>query len=72
MAWDCRTTWRFAASQGQLVGILNGVDYDDWDPRWDRLLPRHFGPYELEIKAGLKKEFLSQTAAETDGHAPCC
>ena len=53
------------ASQGQLVGILNGVDYDDWDPRWDQWLPRHFGPFELDIKAGLKKEFLSKLRLKT-------
>ena len=27
---------------GALTGILNGVDYEEWDPRIDRFLPRHF------------------------------
>ena len=31
-----------------LTGILNGVDYDDWDPRHDRFLPQHFDPEHLE------------------------
>ncbi len=48
------------ANKGELVGILNGVDYDDWDPRWDRWLPRHFGPYELEVKHSLKHQLLSR------------
>jgi starch synthase len=48
------------AAQGNLLGILNGVDYDDWDPRWDRWLTRHYGVYELEAKAALKKEFLAR------------
>jgi starch synthase len=43
-----------------LVGILNGVDYDEWDPRVDAHLPRHYGANQLGIKAGLKDEFLTR------------
>jgi starch synthase len=43
-----------------LVGILNGVDYDEWDPRVDAYLPRHFGANQLGIKAGIKEEFLAR------------
>ena len=43
-----------------LVGILNGVDYDEWDPRVDAYLPRHYGASQLGIKAGLKDELLAR------------
>ena len=43
-----------------LTGILNGVDYDDWDPRHDRWLPRHYDADRLEVKASLKTEFLDR------------
>jgi starch synthase len=43
-----------------LIGILNGVDYDEWDPRHDRYLPRHFDPDTLEVKAQLKQELLQR------------
>ena len=43
-----------------LSGILNGVDYDDWDPRWDRYLTHNFGVYELDVKAQLKNELLQR------------
>jgi starch synthase len=41
-----------------LTGILNGVDYEVWDPRHDRYLPRHFDPQHLQVKAGLKRIFI--------------
>ncbi|MFO1399603.1 MAG: glycogen synthase [Steroidobacteraceae bacterium] len=43
-----------------LLGILNGVDYDEWDPRVDRYLPRHYGASQLGVKAGLKDELLAR------------
>jgi starch synthase len=43
-----------------LVGILNGVDYEEWDPRVDAHLPRHYGASQLGIKAGLKDELQAR------------
>lgn len=43
-----------------LVGILNGVDYDVWDPRVDRYLPRQFDANSLEVKHSLKMELLAR------------
>jgi starch synthase len=34
----------------RLVGILNGADYQRWNPETDHLLPRAFGPGNLEGK----------------------
>ena len=44
----------------QVWGILNGVDYDDWDPRHDRFLPRHFDADSLDVKASLKDYLMSR------------
>ncbi len=41
----------------QVVGILNGVDYRDWDPRHDPHLTAHFGPQDLNGKR-INKEVL--------------
>jgi starch synthase len=48
------------ARSGALTGILNGVDYDEWDPRCDRHLTQHYDPDHLDIKAELKREFLGR------------
>jgi starch synthase len=52
-----------------VVGILNGVDYDEWDPRVDRYLTQHYGPGELAIKADLKRELLKRMRLETGKRA---
>ncbi len=48
------------ARASALVGILNGVDYDEWDPRRDRYLPRHYDPDRLDVKAGLQQQLLQR------------
>jgi starch synthase len=48
------------ARSGALLGILNGVDYQEWDPRNDRHLPRRYGANQLGVKATLKDELLAR------------
>jgi starch synthase len=43
-----------------LTGILNGVDYTEWDPRTDRYLPRHYDSQHLEEKAVLKRSLAER------------
>jgi starch synthase len=42
------------------VGILNGVDYDEWDPRIDRYVDPHYDASSVGAKAGVKASFLSR------------
>lgn len=60
------------ASRGSAVrGILNGVDYDEWDPMRDKYLPIHFGPGDIAQKAELKRNFLlRQGMVPTRGRVP--
>jgi starch synthase len=48
------------ARSAAVIGILNGVDYDEWDPRHDRFLPQHFDPDHLAVKAALKQQLLQR------------
>jgi len=43
-----------------VTGILNGVDYDEWDPRHDRYLPAHYDAARLAVKGELKRQFAER------------
>jgi starch synthase len=53
-----------------LSGILNGVDYDEWDPRIDRYLTSHYDVAQLPTKAKLKREFLARLYLKSGARAP--
>lgn len=53
-----------------LTGILNGVDYEVWDPRHDRYLPQHFDPQHLQVKAALKRVFSKHLGLEVAPDVP--
>jgi starch synthase len=55
---------------GALTGILNGVDYDEWDPRRDRFLPVHYDPDHLDGKAALKRQLLARMRLTTAPQVP--
>ncbi|HEY3354246.1 MAG TPA: glycogen synthase GlgA [Polyangia bacterium] len=46
---------------GRLTGILNGADYDVWDPRHDAVIPAQYGPDDpggkVTCKEALQREF---------------
>jgi starch synthase len=44
----------------RVTGILNGVDYQEWDPRYDPHLSAHFTPQDLRGKL-INKEMLIAT-----------
>ncbi len=52
--------------RGVLFGILNGVDYADWDPATDRLLPANYSPSDPSGKQTCRGE-LRRIFGLTDG-----
>ena len=61
---------RLRAAQGAVSGILNGVDYDEWNPRRDRYLPLHYDADTLEVKGQLKRQFLARRKLEVPPTVP--
>ncbi len=43
-----------------LKGILNGVDYDDWDPSNDRFIPARYSARSLHLKKKNKEALLAR------------
>jgi len=53
-----------------LCGILNGVDYDEWDPRSDHYLTSQYDAAHLQTKAKLRREFLERLGLRVGARAP--
>ncbi|MEO8595785.1 MAG: glycogen synthase GlgA [Candidatus Solibacter sp.] len=45
---------------GELTGILNGVDYSEWNPHTDPHLPAHYTAADLSGKAECKRQLLAE------------
>ncbi len=43
------------ARRGDVVGILNGIDVEEWNPQTDPRLPARYGPRDLAGKAETKR-----------------
>jgi len=59
-----------AERRDEVVGILNGVDYRDWDPRHDPLLTVNFGPTDLSGKCRNKSELQRAAGLQLDADVP--
>lgn len=53
-----------------VVGILNGVDYDEWDPATDPLIPANYSPDDLGGKLECKRTLLSEFGLDADPDRP--
>jgi len=58
------------ARTDRVIGILNGVDYREWDPRHDPYLTDHFSPEELRGKFINKQHLLKTTQLRVAPQSP--
>ncbi len=54
----------------RLVGILNGVDYDEWSPEKDSLIPHPFSASDLAGKVRNKKALLESLGMDVELERP--
>jgi starch synthase len=52
-----------------LYGVINGIDYGEWDPAGDGMIPKKYGPDDLSGKADCRRALLKE-AGMTDEKAP--
>lgn len=55
--------------KGEITGILNGIDYNEWSPAGDEFTPQQFSADDLSGKRACK-EILARKAAFKDRNAP--
>ncbi|HMV27065.1 MAG TPA: glycogen synthase GlgA [bacterium] len=56
--------------QNDLFGVLNGIDYDEWNPEKDKYIPHPFSQSDLSGKEKNKKFLLEQTHLTYDPAKP--
>jgi starch synthase len=58
------------ARAGALVGILNGVDYSEWNPATDRYLEHHYTSDDLSGKARTRRALLDRLSLPVHDGTP--
>ena len=62
--------WLTRQRSSRLIGITNGVDYDEWNPETDKELPVHFSKSDLSGKADCKRALLEQFSLPIELNRP--
>ncbi len=55
---------------GDLYGVLNGMDYADWNPETDKLIPHNFSDKKMAGKAKMKAELQKRFGLEINPSKP--
>ena len=48
------------ARSGSVTGILNGVDYNEWNPQTDKFIAAHYSPTDLSGRAKCRQDLLAE------------
>jgi starch synthase len=65
--YGCGLEGVLAKRSKDLVGIVNGIDYEEWDPAQDRSIARTYTPSRLAGKAACKTEILRKAGLSGEG-----
>ena len=56
--------WLLRARGNRLIGIVNGMDYGEWDPATDPHLPHHYSAADLAGKREMKRTLLREAGLD--------
>ncbi len=62
--------WLTRQRANRLIGITNGVDYDEWNPATDKDIPAHFSIDDLSGKAECKRALLEHFSLPVEMDRP--
>ncbi len=68
--FGCNLEGLLAARAQQLSGIINGIDYEEWNPETDPFLAHHFSASNLSGKKLTKAEIQKEFSLEVDDSIP--
>ena len=69
-AYGCGLEGLLKERKDDLHGIVNGVDYNEWDPAVDKFIPANYSPDDLTGKAVCKKELLKRFGLKVKASTP--
>lgn len=62
--------WLLRQRSERLIGIVNGVDYEVWNPETDAALPEHYSAENLDGKSRCKRALLEIFSLPVDPERP--
>ncbi len=69
-AYGCGLHELLAEKSGQVKGILNGIDSQEWDPSHDEFFSQHFSSDDLTGKEQLKQEICREAGLSYQPEVP--
>jgi starch synthase len=58
------------ARKGEVLGILNGLDYEQWDPETDPMIDPHYSARDWAVRRGLKAKLQENFGLSTYAEIP--
>ena len=68
--FGCGLDGLLRANARKLAGILNGADYETWNPATDPLIPAHYGPDSLKGKQACRAALLKELGLAPNPRGP--
>lgn len=68
--FGCGLDWLLKERKEDLSGIINGIDYNEWNPENDKFFSEHFTSTDLSGKEKLKARIQKENKLKEDSNIP--